>query len=56
LGKHLTVGIMLAVRRPDHWWPWLPQYVVASHESNAGSGTPNMGQDAYPGLRWVKSF
>jgi hypothetical protein len=56
LGRNLTVGLMVAVARPEHWWKWLPQDLVVRHYSNAGSGTPNMGQDVYPMLRWVRSF
>jgi len=56
LGSNLTFGVMIAVHRPDRWWKYLPNDFVVRHYSNAGTATPNTGQDLYPMLRWVKSF
>ncbi len=45
LGRHMNFGIRLGYKKPDKWARWLPDMYSVLHYSNAGTGTPNSGQD-----------
>jgi len=44
-GRNLTFSLSLGYEKPDRWWRWLPDHYTYRHYSNAGSGSPNAGQD-----------
>ncbi len=52
LGSNLTFSLSVGYERPQHWWRWLPDRITFRHYSNAGTATPNSGQDLPLMLGW----